>query len=179
MVSGGYGEKSRKEYYKNPNYCLECKKIMHVRIGQRTGNVKRNKFCNRQCSAAYVNKFSEKRRVPVQLELQFPKPKPSEISEVAKYTKKEFYNYRKNWQSANSGIRKHSRAVYRDSGKPYKCNSCGYRKHVEISHIIAVSEFPDSTLIKEINSINNLMALCPNCHWESTNDPEYLPTSPN
>ena len=31
---------------------------------------------------------------------------------------------------------------------------------------LAVSDFDDSALISEINSKDNLIALCPNHHWE-------------
>lgn len=53
---------------------------------------------------------------------------------------------------------------------PYKCAICGYDKHIEIAHIKAVSDFEDSVKISEINSINNLIALCPNHHWEYDNN---------
>ena len=43
---------------------------------------------------------------------------------------------------------------------------CGYDKTYEVAHIKAVSEFSDDALISEINDINNLIALCPNHHWE-------------
>ena len=44
-----------------------------------------------------------------------------------------------------------------------------YNKHIEIAHKKAVSDFDDSATIAEINDINNLIALCPNCHWEFDN----------
>jgi predicted restriction endonuclease len=37
---------------------------------------------------------------------------------------------------------------------------------VEICHRTDVKDFPDETLISEINNINNLVALCPNHHKE-------------
>lgn len=40
---------------------------------------------------------------------------------------------------------------------------------MEIAHIKAVSEFEESSTIAEINSIDNLIALCPNHHWEYDN----------
>lgn len=49
------------------------------------------------------------------------------------------------------------------------CENCGYDKHVEICHIKAISKFPSDTLVSEINSSSNLLALCPNCHWEFDN----------
>lgn len=59
--------------------------------------------------------------------------------------------------------------MYKSSGKPYCCAICGYSTHIEIAHIKAVSDFEDSATIAEINSIDNLIALCPNHHWEYDN----------
>ena len=47
-----------------------------------------------------------------------------------------------------------------------KCEICGYNKYVEISHKKQVFEFSDNITLEEINDINNLIALCPNHHWE-------------
>lgn len=84
-------------------------------------------------------------------------------------TKGEIFSKCKNWQSARTTIRRHAVKVYETSDKPKECNSCGYDKHYEVCHIKAVSDFPDEALVEEINSIDNLMALCPNCHWEFDN----------
>lgn len=46
------------------------------------------------------------------------------------------------------------------------CYECGYSKHIEICHIQSVSSFPGNTKIYIINSVGNLVALCPNHHWE-------------
>lgn len=50
-----------------------------------------------------------------------------------------------------------------------KCMNCGYNKHVEICHIKPIASFPKETLLTEINHIDNLISLCPNCHWEFDN----------
>lgn len=50
-----------------------------------------------------------------------------------------------------------------------RCRACGYDKHFEVCHIKAVTDFTDDTLISEINSPDNLVPLCPNCHWEFDN----------
>ena len=81
-------------------------------------------------------------------------------------TKGELFSSRKNWQSARTAIRKLADSAYRNSNKPMKCVICGYDKHVEIAHIKSVSEFSGNSLISEINDVNNLIALCPNHHWE-------------
>ncbi len=51
-------------------------------------------------------------------------------------------------------------------GKGRKCIICGYDKHIDVAHIKPVSKFKKTDLIAEINSLDNLTALCPNHHWE-------------
>jgi 5-methylcytosine-specific restriction endonuclease McrA len=66
----------------------------------------------------------------------------------------------------------HIRALARYHNKELvakPCNNCGYDKHVEICHIKPISEFDVNTKIKEVNSPDNLVQLCPNCHWEFDN----------
>lgn len=66
--------------------------------------------------------------------------------------------------SAYALVRSHARTLLKDL--PKICRLCGYSKHVEVAHIRAISDFPDTTLISEVNQISNLVQLCPNCHWE-------------
>lgn len=81
-------------------------------------------------------------------------------------TYKELKEKRANWWTARVPIAKHARIVYSDSDKVKACYNCGYDKHYQVCHIKAVADFDENTLIKEINNIDNLIALCPNCHWE-------------
>lgn len=46
------------------------------------------------------------------------------------------------------------------------CENCGYSNHIEACHIIPIRAFPDAATVEEINSNENLVGLCPNCHWE-------------
>lgn len=84
-------------------------------------------------------------------------------------TKGELFKYRKNWQSARSTIQKLARASFKESNPNPKCSICGYSNHVEVAHIKPVSDFDDSATIREINSLSNLIGLCPNHHWEYDN----------
>jgi hypothetical protein len=61
-------------------------------------------------------------------------------------------------------LTKHARKTYKDSGQPFVCQWCNFDFHVHICHRKDVKEFNDSELIKNINDINNLVALCPNHH---------------
>lgn len=88
---------------------------------------------------------------------------------IGERTKGEVFSEFKNWQSARSFIRRNAKETYVKYGKPLCCEICGYDKHVEIAHKRAVSNFPQETKIEEINSVDNLIALCPNHHWEFDN----------
>lgn len=85
---------------------------------------------------------------------------------IMNLTKGEVFGRRKNWQSARSSIQKAAREVFFEHNQHPKCEVCGYDKHVEVAHRKAVSEFDDDTTIRDINSIGNLIGLCPNHHWE-------------
>lgn len=69
-------------------------------------------------------------------------------------------------QSVFQPIRSRARNVIKDRKC---CEKCGYDKHVEACHIKPISSFTKNTLIDIINSPDNLLALCPNCHWEFDN----------
>lgn len=91
-----------------------------------------------------------------------------EIS-ISNETKGDLFKRYTQWQTARSAIQKGARKIYATSNKPKRCICCGYDKHFEVAHIKAVSDFDDDVLISEINNIDNLIALCPNHHWEYDN----------
>ena len=66
-------------------------------------------------------------------------------------------------------IRQHARKVVKESGRPQRCQNCGYDKHFEVCHIKGISEFADTDLLSTINATSNLAILCRNCHWELDN----------
>lgn len=88
---------------------------------------------------------------------------------ILNMTKETLFNSR-SWQGARGMIQKKARLIYNNSNKPKECAICGYSKHFEVAHIKAVSLFDSDSLISEINDISNLIALCPNHHWEYDND---------
>lgn len=65
-------------------------------------------------------------------------------------------------------IRALARYLYSDLQKK-PCLRCKYSKHVQICHIKPIPSFSDNTQIKVINSPENIIQLCPNCHWELDN----------
>jgi hypothetical protein len=46
------------------------------------------------------------------------------------------------------------------------CQVCGYSRKIHLAHIKPICSFPDSALLKEINSESNNLVLCPNHHSE-------------
>ena len=67
---------------------------------------------------------------------------------------------------AHAKVRDIARYNYEKADLPRVCANCGYSKHVEICHIQPINSFPDETPVAVINALSNLVALCPNCHWE-------------
>ena len=148
-------ERAMADYTTNPNICLCCGQIIQPMKGQKISVVRRKKFCNKACAASFNNSRREKKKV---------KPKISkEKFDIARLTKGEVFQKYKSWQSARSRIRLHACLVLGDK-KP--CFNCSYNLHVEVCHIEPVKSFGLETLVSEINSIDNLVFLCPNCHWE-------------
>lgn len=66
-------------------------------------------------------------------------------------------------------IRDHALRTYRNSDKPKQCINCGYDKHYHVCHIKPIHMFSLESTIDVVNHIDNLTALCPNCHWELDN----------
>ena len=66
-------------------------------------------------------------------------------------------------------LRSHSRNVYLLSDKPKHCINCNYTNYYEVCHIKNIKDFDKSTPVSIVNHIDNLVALCPNCHWDFDN----------
>lgn len=70
----------------------------------------------------------------------------------------------------HSHVRVHARSLHKQLAKS-PCAKCGYDKHVELAHIKEVSSFPETATLREVNGAENIVQLCPNCHWEFDNLP--------
>lgn len=66
----------------------------------------------------------------------------------------------------NSRIRDLSRKKYLKSDKPKKCLVCGYSIFFDVCHIKDIASYEESATLGEINSLDNLMALCKIHHTE-------------
>lgn len=171
-------DRAFREYYENPSICQECGKVIQVK--GKVPSTRRKKFCDKSCSASHSNRG--RRRWPE------PQPKRCPVCKTSHHNrgvycsrpcrtyktrealystpKGTLFSKRRNWQSARSTIQEYARKAYEEAGLPLACLVCGYVKHYEVSHIKSVASFPDSAKVGEINTLENLVALCPNHHWE-------------
>lgn len=137
--------KSKIAYYalimkKLERFCSHCKTAIESR------KAKYCKDCRKQCQLSTSGLFS-----------------------VSSQTKGNLRLSRSGYQSFRTAIRKDSDSVFDKSGKERICIVCGYKTHIQVCHVDSVSSFLDSSLISEINRIDNLVPLCPNHHWEFDN----------
>lgn len=133
------------------------------------------KFCSMSCAAKYNNKLKPKRvklpKLCKKCGSEVDRSRYAKLCSSCRPNKGQDLSlsdalYRDNGQwNQYTLIRTRARAVAKQNNMN-KCTKCGYDKHVEIAHIKPISSFPDTAMISEINHISNLMALCPNCHWE-------------
>jgi hypothetical protein len=171
-------EKSVKEYLANPIICKGCLSPIPLN-GKRPCDVKRNVFCNHSCAQTYNNRLLGRR---TSKKGKNGRKCPFCGGDISKWSrmcsdcksgrlmaKVKADLKTRPYQSYRSLIQKNARAVYRNSGLPMKCVVCGYDKHIDVSHKKSVSSFADDATVEQINSIGNLMALCPNHHWEYDN----------
>lgn len=143
--------------------CLHC--------GKETFNPK---FCSSSCAAAYNNSHFPKRKpkdwrckhcgVPIPRGRSVCDKCNPYVVDWSKRTLRELQQASKYQISAQ--IRDLARDVYAKSNLPRACRNCGYDKHVEICHVHPISSSPDNTPVAVVNDLANLVALCPNCHWE-------------
>lgn len=141
----------------------------------------RNNFCSRSCAGIYNNKA-------------YPKRKPEGNCKTCSKVIKSGYTYCKDCRTKTMSKKRifgddaTLADVYNSNG--FKCNGwgnvrywsraiikqhnitqcqhpdCVYDKHVQVCHKRPISDFPLDTLVSEVNSLDNLIVLCPNHHWE-------------
>ena len=142
------------------SYCKSCNK--------ETSNPS---FCSRSCAAKYNNSTKPKRKkkgyICSSCGVQHfeRRVKCSSCREEDKQRTVGDVVYTKHHKSsAYSLIRTQARAVTKHLLQ--ECANCGYDKHVETCHIKPISSYTLDTPLSIVNSLSNLVLLCPNCHWE-------------
>jgi hypothetical protein len=155
--------------------CITCQAELKKRS--------QKKFCNQSCAAKHNNVISPKRTadtfkcktkdcnimlkksgcrsfcsecISLNKHLRGHDRSNSTIEEVVKR------------QGSNSydAVRANCNNLYKSEKKNPLCQNCGYNKHIELCHIQPISSFPKETMLKIVNARENILFLCPNCHWE-------------
>lgn len=138
------------------------------------------KYCSRSCSAKLTNKLFPKRKVErlcafpacVNLATNYrtkrclehkPHNIPPSTTLGIIHSRLSVKSKHPSW--ANSYVRVNNRRVNKVLIK-LPCQNCGYDKHVELCHIRAITDFPDTATLGEVNAKENVIQLCRNCHWE-------------
>ena len=117
-----------------------------------------------------INADINKRCNELNIKIPFEKSNEKGKRYIKNITKGQLKEDKNTYQRYRSAIRREAEKVFKENGMDYKCVICGYDKHIEIAHIKSVSDFSDSAKISEINNTHNLIALCPNHHWEFDNN---------
>jgi hypothetical protein len=144
--------------------CMNC--------GTETTNPK---YCSRSCAASHNNRVSIKRQrqrfycKSCGAETKYRRSycstcSPNNPQDFSQVTIAEIRSQAR--YQASAWIRKLARRIYYASEKPKCCLRCGYTKHFEICHVRSIQSFSDQTPMSVVNALDNLVALCPNCHWE-------------
>ena len=156
--------------------CLNCQE-----------ETKNPKFCCRTCAAIYNNKKTPKRKLTRLCScLDCANIVRNYRSSLCESHYQEHLKHKKDFilettigeyrdrnkllhsSSTHAHIRGLARSWFKELTKK-PCASCGYDKHVELCHIKAMASFTEDSLIKEVNNKDNIVQLCPNCHWEFDN----------
>lgn len=146
--------------------CLQC--------GKDTDNPK---FCSKSCSVSYFNKRKPKRlstRTKICPICGEPKGDQSKTCrncntnarwELARRAKiKDYFRDKSPSRAKYTDIRKWARKFIKESGREEKCEICGFDVYVEVCHRKSISSFSGDSLLDEVNSLDNLIYLCPNHH---------------
>lgn len=137
---------------KNPKYCSRsCAAIVN--------NSKPKRVKTKQCATCTNLVYSSRKYCQVcleQIRIDWNERSIGEIQRRAKY-------------QISAQVRNIARIIYKNSDRPKACEICGYDKHYEVCHKKAIKDFDPTSLISEVNNLDNLVALCPNHHWELDN----------
>ena len=139
------------------------------------GKINKINYCSRSCSAKMNNKIRPKRKKEgackgcsslIHAGSTWCKEcfiKKEKVRFVSNKTKGELTSKSSQLSNKYRQIRHNAAIVAKNHKLLESPCKCGYSKHVQICHIKSIQSFPDDALVSEINHIDNLMALCPNC----------------
>lgn len=123
--------------------CLYCGKPLTdagKRLGLKPCELKKRLFCDSTCQRAYLHQLRANRTL-------------QSLVDTGQHPRVRF-----------NGVRSAARKVLQKAGIEKKCCICGFDIVIEVHHIKAVTDFPFSATLAEVNDLSNLLYLCPNHH---------------
>lgn len=166
-------------YYSNPNYCLNCGKVIEILDNQRVSDVRRKKFCNHSCAASFNNRGIVRNAKTIKDTIcpncggvksrraKLCKECKAGIEDISNNTLGYYTKGHKYLTSKCQAIRRHARKVLEESNREKVCQYCHNHEFddiLEVHHLKGILQFDENSTLKEINSENNLVWLCPNHH---------------
>lgn len=115
-----------------------------------------------KCSRAYYNQNGRRSRLCIECSERFRNRSTTIDSRTLQY----FIDKSNGVRNALTFHEVRHHAHQRNKHRPQTCQRCSYSKHIEYAHIKPLSSFDLETPISVINAENNILLLCPNCHWE-------------
>lgn len=157
--------------------CSNCGSSVNRPPSQRKKSKSGNSFCSKSCAAIFNNKKYPKRHKTKKCRICCRLIRSDATYCDVCYKRKHYLEektlaeatYKRKDNNRYAAIRQSSRRNYLRSDLPKCCAECGYENHIEVCHIKDIAEFHPDTPVREINSLNNLIAFCPNHHWEFDN----------
>lgn len=154
--------------------CFKCGKSFNKSSSEIRKTSKH--FCSKSHANSYNNEVPKRKKRAYKCQVC-----GETIPQRRKYCDEHHPN-RKNWgeitikqlkgarkYQAHSRIRELARKQYLASTRSKHCLVCNYNKFFHVCHIQSIESFPENTTILIVNDMNNLVALCPNHHWELDN----------
>lgn len=147
--------------------CFEC--------GKQTTNPK---FCCQSCSAKNTNVRRPTRRTKKCRRCESLIEKRFQYCDACKQHNRDYIKNKTLEQIiikkghrclAFVGVRDRAKNIARRLGWN-SCACCGYSKYIEICHLKPISDFSLDAKVSDINSLSNIVPLCPNCHREFDNN---------
>lgn len=149
--------------------CDTCGKFINKKPSQ-ISKTKHN-FCDHSCAARFTNHQRRTKSVcpscggrkdySAIVCRQCSKSKKFEQVQLTPISR--FFN-KGNSRIKYSQIRKWANKAADYYELPKCCSVCSFSIYTEVAHIIPISEFSDSSLMRDVNSKDNLVRLCPNHH---------------
>ena len=156
----------RNKYQSNPNHCQWCGSPIALKDNESPSEARSRKYCNRSCAASFNNQRPKRTRKTKACSKCFSpfwsENKSRKWCDDCQLKQQQYLATRTKADVSRQAICKYAR----ESITIVKCQQCGYDKFVDVSHIKAVKDFPNSALLSEINHPSNLLCLCPNHHHE-------------